>query len=334
MKLSEYVNKPKKISTKSSTQFVLNNSTVENSLKDEINTLQSELSRLKSVQQERDDATSKLTHEKIKHKESSIIYNKTKDENLLLHKNIEFLNKKVAQLTKIETNHKELSSKHGELNNKFMLLQEQMSKKINDYNTIKKQTDGLKSENKQLTAETHQANENKFSAEEERKQVLESNEYLKSYSDKTSKINIGLREDNKTLRDEVNLHRKEAQERGVALNESKTLENKLRGWVTSLETTQSNTSSKNVGLNKKIKVLQETTQDMANTIEQMLNENTYLREINKKYRFELSKPRYISMATISKRENLNMPTETVYRRSVGNSPQPLIKFKQENKDDN
>ena len=81
-------------------------------------------------------------------------------------------------------------------------------------------------------------------------------------------------------------------------------------------------------------MLQETTQDMANTIEQMLNENTYLREINKKYRFELSKPRYISMATISKRENLNMPTETVYRRSVGNSPQPLIKFKQENKDDN
>ena len=40
------------------------------------------------------------------------------------------------------------------------------------------------------------------------------------------------------------------------------------------------------------------------------------------------------MATIAKKENFAMPTEVVYRRSIGNAAQPLIKFKQGEKDDN
>ena len=48
----------------------------------------------------------------------------------------------------------------------------------------------------------------------------------------------------------------------------------------------------------------------------------------------MGKPRYISMATIAKKENFAMPTEVVYRRSIGNAAQPLIKFKQGEKDDN
>tara|TARA_R110000751_G_scaffold220035_2_gene322695 strand:+ start:40 stop:1044 length:1005 start_codon:yes stop_codon:yes gene_type:complete len=334
MKLSEYANKKRILTPRKTSQFVLGNTAAESKLQDEVSNLNVEITRLRSVQQDRDDAVSKLTHEKIKLKEASIIFDKTKEENFLLHKNIEFSNKQIKELEKTKTLYKETSSKFSDLNNKFMLLQTQMSKKINDYDNLKKQTAGLQVENKQLTAETHQSNENKFSAEEERKQVLDKNTELKSFADKTSKINIGLREENKTFRDENNYHRKEAQEKLIALDESKLLESKLRGWLSALETTQSSTSSKNVGLNKKIILLQDTTKDMGNTIEQLVKEMGFLRELNKKYRVELGKPRYISMATIAKKENFTMPTEVVYRRSIGNAAQPLIKFKQEKKDDN
>ena len=292
MKFSEYVNKKRIPTQRKTTQFVLGNTLAESKLQDEVSTLKTEITRLRSVQQDRDDAVSKLTHEKTKFKEASIIFDKAKEENLLLHKNIEFSNKQIKELEKTKTLYKETSSKFADLNNKFMLLQNQMSKKINDYVT------------------------------------------LHSFANETSKINIRLKEDNKTLRDENNYHRKESEERLIALDESKQLEAKLREWVTSLETTQSNTSSKNVGLNKKITLLQDTTKDMGNTIEQLIKEMGFLRELNKKYRVELGKPRYISMATIAKKENFTMPTEVVYRRSIGNAAQPLIKFKQGEKDDN
>lgn len=334
MKFSEYVNKKRIPTQRKTTQFVLGNTLAESKLQNEVSDLNSEITRLRSVQQDRDDAVSKLTHEKTKFKEASIIFDKTKEENFLLHKNIEFLNKQIKELEKTKVLYKETSSKFGDLNNKFTLLQSQMSKKINDYVLLQKQTEGLKSENKQLVAESTQAVANSVSAEEERKQVLNKNQELKSFADETSKINIRLKEDNKTLRDENNYHRKEAEERLIALDESKQLESKLRDWITALETTQSSTSSKNVGLNKKITLLQDTTKDMGNTIEQLIKEMGFLRELNKKYRVELGKPRYISMATIAKKENFAMPTEVVYRRSIGNAAQPLIKFKQGEKDDN
>ena len=334
MKFSEYVNKKRIPTQRKTTQFVLGNTAAESKLQDEVSTLKAEITRLRSVQQDRDDAVSKLTHEKTKFKEASIIFDKAKEENLLLHKNIEFSNKQIKELEKTKTLYKEISSKFADLNNKFMLLQNQMSKKTNDYATLQNQTEGLRSENKQLLGESTQATSDKISAEEERKQVFDKNQELESFANKTSKINIRLKEDNKTLRDENNYHRKEAEERLIALDESKLIESKLREWVTALETTQSNTSSKNVGLNKKITLLQDTTKDMGNTIEQLIKEMGFLRELNKKYRVELGKPRYISMATIAKKENFTMPTEVVYRRSIGNATQPLIKFKQGEKDDN
>ena len=110
MKFSEYVNKKRIPTQRKTTQFVLGNTLAESKLQNEVSDLNSEITRLRSVQQDRDDAVSKLTHEKTKFKEASIIFDKTKEENFLLHKNIEFLNKQIKELEKTKVLYKETSS--------------------------------------------------------------------------------------------------------------------------------------------------------------------------------------------------------------------------------
>ena len=110
MKLSEYANKKRILTPRKTSQFVLGNTAAESKLQDEVSNLNVEITRLRSVQQDRDDAVSKLTHEKIKLKEASIIFDKTKEENFLLHKNIEFSNKQIKELEKTKTLYKEMTT--------------------------------------------------------------------------------------------------------------------------------------------------------------------------------------------------------------------------------
>jgi len=334
MKLKDFTVKTKRSNSFKSTQYILGNHKYEKSLNDEIENLRMELSKYSLIQKQRDDSVSQLTLEKAKATEARTLYDKTKEENLFLLKDISFFREKMKYKEKTDIEIKEVSARFSDLNNKHTLLISQKAKINNELDMIKKQRDSLVSENKQYNKISVQAEADKFSAEEERNTVLIENIQLRNTDAELSIINNKTKEENKTLRDEVNIHRKEAEERLIALDESKALENKLRIWINNLEDTSSKTEGKNMSLDNKVENFEKTVKDMATTIDQIVEENSYIRDLNKQYRLELSKPRYISMATISRKEKLNMPTETVFRRSVGNAPQPLIKFKQEKKDDN
>ena len=60
MKFSEYVNKKRIPTQRKTTQFVLGNTLAESKLQNEVSDLNSEITRLRSVQQDRDDAVSKF----------------------------------------------------------------------------------------------------------------------------------------------------------------------------------------------------------------------------------------------------------------------------------
>lgn len=334
MKLKDFTTKSsRKFNSSSTTQYILGNQKYENSLLQDIERLNIELQKKASLQKQRDDATATLTSEKAKATEARILYEKTKEENLFLLKDVSFYKEKMKEKKRAEEELKEITSRLSSLNNDHTRIISQNAKVSNDLELIKKQRDALVNENDQYRTNSLQAEADKFSAEEERNTVQTENLQLKNTANELSIINKRVKEDNKTLRDEVNLHRKEAQERLVALDEAKMVESKLRVWLSDLESNAAKKEGKNTTLNKKIETFEKTVKDMASTIEQIMKENSYIRSLNIKYREELNKPRYMSMATISRKDKLNMPTETVFRRSVGNAPQPLIKFK-EKTDDN
>tara|TARA_R100001082_G_scaffold84639_1_gene51228 strand:+ start:3725 stop:4732 length:1008 start_codon:yes stop_codon:yes gene_type:complete len=335
MKLKDFTLKSnRKFNSPTTTKYILGNTKYENSLLQEIEKLNSEIQKYSNLQKQRDDAISSLSSEKAKATETRILYEKTKEENLFLLKDVSFYKEKMKEKVRAEEELKEIASKFSSLNNDHTRIISQNAKVSNDLELITKQKDALVKENEQYRINSLQAEADKFSAEEERNMAQSENLQLKNTANELSIINKRVKEDNKTLRDEVNLHRKEAQERLIALDESKMVESKLRVWVNDLESNTAKTKGKNTTLNKKLETFEKTVKDMATTIEQIMEENSYIRALNKQYREELNKPRYMSMATISRKEKLNMPTETVFRRSVGNASQPLIKFKQEKTDDN
>ena len=65
-------------------------------------------------------------------------------------------------------------------------------------------------------------------------------------------------------------------------------------------------------------------------MEDLIKELSYLRQVNREFRKELSKPRYLSMGAIAKQEGFVMPMgkENIRTRNLGNSAPTLLKFRQ------
>ena len=140
-----------------------------------------------------------------------------------------------------------------------------------------------------------------------------------------------MSEENKSLKDEVTYWSIESQELQVQLQEIKTLESKLRGWISGLEKQESQTTTSKNAVMKKVDEQQKIIADMSNTLDDMMKELSYTRQLNKAYREELSKPTYTSMAAIASQEGFVMPNgkANVRTHNLGNYKPTLLKFKKQ-----
>ena len=96
-----------------------------------------------------------------------------------------------------------------------------------------------------------------------------------------------------------------------------------------MQTKDSQTSSVKNSLEEKVSTQKNIISDMSGTLEDMMKELSYVRQLNKLYRDELSKPTYPSMAAIDSQEGFVMPNgkENVRTHNLGNYKPTLLKFK-------
>ena len=75
--------------------------------------------------------------------------------------------------------------------------------------------------------------------------------------------------------------------------------------------------------------LEHTIKDMGVTIEDLVKEISYLSAINREYRKEIMKPRFMSQGAIAKSEGFTIPigNENIRTQNLGNSAPKLLKFK-------
>ena len=198
----------------------------------------------------------------------------------------------------------------------------------NDISSLGQQAEKLKNENESFSKELIQNRADKISAEEERKQVLEKNKKLETFADETSKITIGVKKQNRELRDKMNFWEKEYRAIASQLKESVQVYNELRKWATNLENEDTKNTSIKGGLNKKLESSKVSIAEMETAIEGLMTDNNYLSRINSNFRKELAKPKYSSMGSIAKREGFKMPQgmENIRTRNLGNSAPTLLKF--------
>ena len=98
-----------------------------------------------------------------------------------------------------------------------------------------------------------------------------------------------------------------------------------------MEIESTNTHKSKNTLETKISKQADIITDMSNTLDDMMKELSYVRQLNKAYRDELSKPTYTSMAAIASQEGFVMPNgkENVRTHNLGNYKPTLLKFKKQ-----
>lgn len=328
MKLNEFTQKSRKVKKKA-TQFVLQNDAAELKYKKQIDELDTELGRYRTVEAERDKANASLQLEQKGNKELKELTNSLSEELETTKLTLEAQEKSLSKISEFKETIQNLTSELSSTKSELKTITKTAFSQSNDISRLARELEQMKKNNEVLEADNKQAVANKISAEVEKEQVLEKNKELQSFTDKTSKINKELVEKNKELRDTFNYWEKESQEVQIQLQESIQVEGKLKKWISDLENQKSINTSVKGELDNKVVSLESTIKDMSKLMDDLMEELNYLRTVNKEYRKELAKPRYVSMGTIAKREGFKIPfeKENIRTHNLGNSAPTLLKFK-------
>ena len=330
MKLRDFGDK-RPIRKPSGPQFTLTNNAAEESLKKEVEALRKQTEFLVSIQQERDDAMRRMHVAEDHLQTERVEFAEALEKIQKLEKEVEYQNEQLETIPTLEEKVRNVKGEESGYRNQIDILQKQLASQHKDFSLISKKLESLQSEQEDLKKISSQAVSHKNSAVEEFNSVKTKNEKLESFADETSKINKELFEENKSLKDEVTYWSIESQELQVQLQEIKTLESKLRGWISGLEKQESQTTTSKNAVMKKVDEQQKIIADMSNTLDDMMKELSYTRQLNKAYREELSKPTYTSMAAIASQEGFVMPNgkANVRTHNLGNYKPTLLKFKKQ-----
>lgn len=331
MKLNEFFNKTKKerrLPTQP-TQLVLQNDAAIAKYKSQIEDLNTQLGYYRTIESERDEAIVRLTVERETFKEGQQNISRL-DEQLGDAQNlIEYHEKQLIQIPELEEAVKTSNGKYSQVNNELQNLTKVAFEQSKDLALVKAQADSLRDENRQLALETKQARADKISAVEEFTTVNTENTQLKNFTAETSKINSNLKNEMKEVKDVAMFWENESNEATVQLKESMAVGQQLRKWVTDLEMQTSQATVSKGKLDEEKNTLQGTIHEMGSVMEDLIKEMNYLRTLNKEYRKELSKPKFMSMGAIARREGFVMPTgkENIRKHYLGNAAPTLLKFK-------
>ena len=328
MKLNKFFDNPKKVS-RSPTQFVLQNDEAEVRYKSQIDALNTQLGAYRTIEAQRDEATLRLRQEREISKDSRDEATKleqqlTDSKNLVNH-----IENQLLRIPDLEEAVNAANGQYSQANNELQNLTTTAFEQSKTISFLGTQVDGLTSDNTNLAATSKQAVADKISAVIEFTTVQKENIQLKNFTDETSKINSNLKRELNDIKGELLFWENESKESIVQLTESRMLEKKLRKWIDQMETKMSHVTSSHVRVDENKKELQETIQEMGSVMEDLIKEMTFLRTLNKEYRKELSKPKFMSMGAIARREGFVMPTgkENLRTHYLGNAVPTLLKFK-------
>ena len=106
------------------------------------------------------------------------------------------------------------------------------------------------------------------------------------------------------------------------------IKDNLTTWLEQLQGEASNLTGKSSLQGEELQQAKQTIVGMGKTVDDLLDTNSYLRECNNAYLVELSKPRYASIAAISRHEGFKFPSQFIApKNSLGTSKPTLLKVR-------
>ena len=327
MTLRDFCKKSK--STKPLTKFVLQNDAAENKYKTQLDELNTQLEHYRNIEAERDLAVKRAasTKETLKseRQETSLI----RESITGLHKTIQDQSSALDKIPNLEEERRAYKGQLGLKTSELDIMTKRAVEQSQDLSRLKNQLEITKSEYNTLETSAKEAISLKRSIAVDFEAVSNKNKELQSFTDETSKINKELAEKNNSLIHLTNSNDVQNKELVIQLEELKTVENKLRKWMGNMETKYSNTTSSKNSLENKVFTQQKVITDMRKNLDDIITEMSYVTKLNKQYKEELARPKFMSMGAIAKTEGFVMPQgkENIRTHNLGNSGPTLLKFK-------
>ena len=327
MKLRDFNKKPKSINH--SPQIVVTNDAAEARYKAQIEELDSQLGLYRRIEAERDEATSKFNSIEETLQSERLQADLLREEIPKLSKQIHDQQKQLDKIPELEESTRASGGQAAQLKTELDEFQQTAVRQSQDLSLLKQELSTLQTENEELVKVTADAVSIKQSTDADFEAISNKNKELQSFTDETSKINKELIKENKSLRDWANYKDIENKELAIKLEDLKSVETKIREWMSKMETKDSQTTSSKNSLENKVATQQKVITDMSKTLDDMIKELAYLTKLNSGYRSELAKPTYTSMSAIASQEGFVMPNgkENIRTQNLGNYKPTLLKFK-------
>jgi len=333
MKIKDFSHSSKKI-TRTSNSFILSNEIKENRLENQIKELQTELKQFSEVDKENKDLMQRASKYSNKERTTKQKIDSLQGEKLEAESEIkrllEFQRANHDLNVQVKNNQNELENLRGIAE----LAKTNNMAKDKTLDNLQKRFEILFSEEAGIRSELNQA-QNKL-----QRQEVELSKYSRIYNETKNLLEVTqdtLQDATKEVRhskDEEVFWKNRVTSLDQEVTQLKDVENNLRKWSSNLKVDSEKTLGMNKMTNKKLSQAQKTIADMGDTINNLIKDIKYSRELNSKLQYEVSRPRYASMGAIARTEGFVMPMgkENIRTKFLGNSSPKLLKFKEKRND--
>ena len=154
---------------------------------------------------------------------------------------------------------------------------------------------------------------------------------LLGFSQENSKISIEQKNKINDLTVKLDFLEADAAGARVKMEQAEKIKDQLQTWIDSLEHKSNEEKAKIGYTDTKLSQAEQTIEEMASTIDDLMSEMQYVVSLNQRYKTELEKPRYMSMESIARKEGFKIPgiasAKNYTKLHLGNAKPTLLKFK-------
>ena len=329
MKLNNFIERKERVKPQRKV-YTLENDSKDEKYKQQIAELEQRLNHYEVLEgsfEELKRSNSKLQES---HTDSNVLLSKSEEQVNILNLDLMQAQEKLNLIPEFEETIRGLQGQLSDKSNELDKMQKVAYQQSSDLGTLRNQIEGLQNENQQLTEQTEESVSHKVSAENELGSIKAKFQELEDNVSLFGKENMTFKKELSEIRDVAVFWQTEAQEASIRITQLEELESRLREWISSCEVSISTNTAKSKGATKANEGLQKTVTEMGNTIQELMQELSYVNDMNAEYRKEVNKPRYASMGAIAAKEGFVMPLakENLRKKFLGNSSPTLMKFRE------
>ena len=297
----------------------------------QIDDLTSQLSRYKDIEKN-NDRLNNAKHEYEKDRKGLVgEINDLKQENKTFELEIETLTPKATAMEDTIKSSNQYQEQLKQLQHDIESYKRSRIQQDKNINLLSKERSEFQIDLKDVEKKYNQEKKTHLDVANLYQQLKKEYNNLLGFSQENSKISIEQKNKINDLTVKLDFLEADAAGARVKMEQAEKIKDQLQTWIDSLEHKSNEEKAKIGYTDTKLSQAEQTIEEMASTIDDLMSEMQYVVSLNQRYKTELEKPRYMSMESIARKEGFKIPgiasAKNYTKLHLGNAKPTLLKFK-------